>query len=330
MGNFFTWCAGSDRNVLAKCTDAEKIKHTGFGTLVLIPAVLGLISMSYALSTIDKINNMPLAYCTGGLIWGLIIFAFDRFIVSTHRRKKTNKEEVKNIAFFLRLFFAIVLGIVISHPFVMLYFDGSITEKIVSDRNASISNADSAFQKTSDTLYTKLNDLISRKACLEKLLTAEQSGHKVALDCGYTSGLPGNFIRTKKIEGLIDTLSITISTERNRVEVRLAGIKKIKDDQQDYILKHTSFDYLKRELALEKIKKENSIVSLTQWFLILMFILVDILPVTFKTFAPYGMYDKIVSEDGDMLDDIDISNRTKVLQNAYNEISSIYSDKKTS
>lgn len=326
MANFFTWCAGSDTSVLSKCTLSEKIKHTGFGTLVLIPAVLGFISMSYALSTIDKIKDAPLVYYTGGIIWGLIIFAFDRFIVSTHRRKRTNKEEVKNVAFFLRLFFAIILGIVISHPFVMMYFDGSITEKIISDRNANISNADSLYQKSSDTLTLKLNEMIGRKSCLEKLLTAEQSGYKVALDCGYSSGLPGNFIRTKKIEGLIDTLSITISAERKRVEDRLVSLKKIKDDKQDYFLKHTSFDYLKRELALEKIKQENGIVSITQWFLILLFILVDILPVTFKTFAPYGMYDKIVSGDGAMLDNVDTSNRQQVIQRAYNEISSVYAD----
>lgn len=326
MANFFTWCAGSDTGILSKCSGAEKIKHIGFGTLVLIPAVLGFISMSYALSTIDKINNSPLLYYTGGLIWGLIIFAFDRFIVSTHRRKRTNKEEVRNTAFFLRLFFAVILGIVISHPFVMLYFDGSITEKIITDRNTNIRNADSVFQKTSDTLHIGLNDLTGRKACLEKLLTAEQSGHKVALDCGYTSGLPGNFIRTKKIEALIDTLGLAISAENKRVEDRLLAIKKIKDDQQDFFLKHTSFDYLKRELALEKLKEENNIVSLTQWFLILLFILVDILPVTFKTFSSYGMYDKIVSGDGTMLNNINTSVRQDVIQQSYNKISSIYSE----
>lgn len=331
IGDFFIWCAGSDKSVLSKCSDAERTKHIGFGTLVLIPAILAFVSMTYALSTIDKINDISKIYYTGGLVWGLIIFSIDRFIVSTHRRKSNNWDEFKNINLYLRLFFALFLGVVSSHPFVLLYFDGSISQEIKTEINDNIGNADSLFRKSSDTLSIKLNELINHKQCLEKLLTAEQSGHKVKLDCGYSSGIPnivGRFPRTQEIKRLIKTDSINIENERIIVNLRIVDINRIKAEKQDLYKNHTSFDYLKRELTLTKLKNGNSIISFTQWFLIIVLILLDISAVTFKTFAPFGMYDKILTDDIDLLKNINTSSRQTVLQNAYNEISSVYADAK--
>jgi hypothetical protein len=279
MGRFFLWCAGSDSRILAKCSNAERTKHMGYGTLVLIPAVLAFISMSYALSTIDKISDQPFIWFAGGTVWGVIIFAMDRFIVSTHRRRVNNWEELKNVNLYLRLFFAFFLGVVSSHPFVLLYFDGSITHEIKREISNNVSEADSLFRKSSDSASVKLNELVSHKQCLEKLLTAEQSGHKVALDCGYASGIPniaGSFPRTREIKRLIETDSINIAKERERVALKIAELKTIKEQKQDFYLNHTSFDYLKRELTFTKLKEGNPIISYTQLFLMIVLILLDI------------------------------------------------------
>lgn len=331
FSNFFIWCAGSDKSVLSKCSDAERTKHIGFGTLVLIPAILALVSMTYALSTIDKINEKPIIYFAGGFAWCLIILAFDRFIVSTHRRKNNNWDEFKNINLYLRLLFALPLGVISSHPIVLLYFQGSITQEIKSEITDNIAKEDSIFRSSSDTLRIRLNELIDHKYCLERLLTAEQSGHKVTLDCGYSSGIPnirGSFTRTLEIKRLIKSDSISIENERTRVNTRIEEVNRVKIEKQDNYRNNTSFDYLNRELTLTKLKKKNSIIVFTQWFLMIVFILLDISAVTFKTFAPFGMYDKILTDDIDLLKNIDTSSRQLVLQNAYNDISSVYADAK--
>lgn len=327
MRNFFIWCAGSDTRILSKCSNAERTKHMGYGTLVLIPAVLAFISMCYALSTIDKINDTPSIWFAGGAIWALIIFAMDRFIVSTHRRRTSNLEEFKNINLYLRLFFALFLGMVSSHPFVLLYFDGSITHEIKKEITENISEADSLFRKSSDSLSVNLNELVNHKQCLEKLLTAEQSGHKVALDCGYASGIPnvaGSFPRTKEIKRLIETDSVNIAKERERVSLKIAELNTIKEEKQDLFKNHTSFDYLKRELTLTKLKKGNSIIGATQWLLMIVLILLDISAVLFKTFAPFGLYDKVLRDEADLLKKIDVSGRQGDLQKVYDRISKDY------
>ena len=43
-----------------------------------------------------------------------------------------------------------------------------------------------------------------------------------------------------------------------------------------------SRDYLEREKALGRLSDSNSIIKITTWFLIFFFVLVDILPVTWK------------------------------------------------
>lgn len=326
FGQFLIWCAGSDKEILKKCDNATKIKHIGLGTLVLIPAVLGFVSMSYALSTIDKLSNIPALYLLGGFLWGLIIFCFDRFIVSTHRKQANNINEFKNITFYLRLCFAFVLGIVISHPFVLLYFDGSITEKIIADRDNAIKIEETNYQKNYDTLNIKLNDLLQTKRCNEQLLTAEQSGTKLTLPCGSSSGIPninGNFPRTKEIKKIMDALDVEINNERERIDKRNNDIATLKLNTQNSITKNTSFDYLKREVTLQKLKKENKIIGLTEFLLMLAFMLVDILPLIFKTFSSFTLYDKIMTDDASLLKEINTETRKQKLQNDYDAINKL-------
>jgi len=167
ISDFFIWCAGSDRNILSKCESSDRIKHIGFGTLVLIPALLGFISMSYALSTIQQINPYPLAYISGGITWGLIVFAFDRFIVSTHKKSSKDIHEFTRISFYARLIFAIFVGIAISHPFVLLWFDRSIQERMIEDNNNKQITIENDKQQYYETLTVKLDSLKSDKKCYE-------------------------------------------------------------------------------------------------------------------------------------------------------------------
>ena len=159
IGDFFIWCAGSDTDLLSQCSQKERNKHIGYGTLVLVPAVLALVSMSFALSTVEGITNQPLLYFSGGLICSLIIFSFDRFIVSTHVRKMEDRSELKSPAFFLRLGFTLILGIVISHPLVMLYFNGSIQDQITQNTELHKKQIEQEYDSKIITIEAKLLQL---------------------------------------------------------------------------------------------------------------------------------------------------------------------------
>ena len=346
ISDFFIWCAGSDKNILSKCELSDRIKHIGLGTLVLIPAVLGTISMSYALSTIHLLNPYPLAYISGGFVWGLIVFAFDRFIVSTHKKSPKDGDEFKNFSFYARFVFAIFVGIAISHPFVLLWFDSSIQERMTDDKYDKLTGIITDKQEykkmltvsfsSIDSLETEKKRLQLEKECNEVLLTYEQSGQKVSLPCGASSGILGNSIRAAKIEDIIKErktdikkIEDKIQKENDRIEKQYGKYSETADEKTEDVTSNWSTDYIKREHTLEELKKDeksqgHNVIAITQFFIILVILLVDLLPLIFKTFAPFSLYDKIRSDDKEILNTLEKKQRKTILQQAYDKINIDY------
>ena len=84
LKRFFILCSGADKNLIATCSDGEQNKYAGIGATVFFTAVMAVIASSYALYTVfDNIYTATFF----GLVWGLLIFNLDRFIVSTIRKR---------------------------------------------------------------------------------------------------------------------------------------------------------------------------------------------------------------------------------------------------
>lgn len=336
MERFFLWCAGSDQEVLRHCTRSEKIKHIGFGSLVIIPAILAFISMSFALSTIAILQDLLWLQIMGGLIWAAIIFSFDRFIVSTHRKRKHHKAELHNPAFYLRLSFAFILGIIISHPLVMMYFNGSIEDQLIeNERQYKIQLAESFDQQLAvqrsqiafwDSLVIDKEASRNQQALMvsQEIDGAVMNNQKLQLTTGLRGKGPAAEEKIKHLHQLQSDLDDLKTEAKRKQTALLKDIEDIKAQKSLALLQYKpSKDYLKRELALQQLKEEYPLVALTQWFLIALFVLVDILPFIFKTFAPYGMYDKILSDDYESLKDLDTTKRKAYNQHIYNKLSEI-------
>lgn len=306
----------------------------GFGTLVLIPAILALVSMTYALSTVGQLEEHLWLAWLGGIAWALIIFSFDRYIVSTHRRKLENKDELKSPAFYLRFFFALILGIVISHPIVLLYFNGSITDTIKQNKVEHQKTIQAEYDARIHSIENQIASIDTNFSAKEKardvqadLVAREIDGEVLKNAKGdiVTTGIYGkgpsaeNKIKhLAQLEKELQTLRVNDSLRKNEL---YAEINQLQGDADSTISAYNiSFDYLRRELALEQLKDEHAIVGITQWLLMLLFVLVDILPVTFKTFSPFGMYDKILLEDSKIVRDLDSSQRAEVFQKAYHKL----------
>lgn len=133
-------CGGSDKKILEYAPYSDHIKHAGIGGVVVATTVMAILAMGFAMHTIfaspdpsgaiDPITGevalkgnwwitAPVA-----LIWGLIIFNLDRFIVSTVKGdgteniiiipKKGKSSEL--LAMAPRLFMAVIIGLTISAP----------------------------------------------------------------------------------------------------------------------------------------------------------------------------------------------------------------------
>jgi hypothetical protein len=303
MGKIFIWLSGADRQILDKCTrlpKSEKIRFAGFGTLVLIPAILGLFSMMYAVSTV---TNNPFIFITAGIVWFLIVLFIDRFLVSTVYKSTLNTRKNFGVALISRYLFAIFVGIAVSHPLVLLWFNQSISQRISEKRREAVSTR----RKDAETQITnlqannasqELQNKSSYRDCLQRLLTAEQSGYRVQLDCGFSSGIRDCGKRCEKIQQQINQLNKEISqlttqvtTDSQQTQGQISAINSLADKDIADIEKKFSEDYLARVDALAEMEKDKPHITYVKWFILLLFIFVDILPITMKVTTPMGEYE---------------------------------------
>jgi len=324
MERFFLFCAGSDIDLLKQCRRAEQIKHMGFGSLVLVPAILALVSMSYALSTLEGLQDKLWLAILGGFVWSLIIFAFDRFIVSTHRRKTSDAAELNRPAFYLRFTFALILGIVISHPLVMLYFNGSVADQMDQNLKTERANIAEAFDGkihelearvyTMDSLFLEKQTERNRQA---EIVAKEIDGEVMRNAKGEleTTGLRGKgpsaenkIAQLSRLENELQALKLEQLAEKRSLALEKDELTTRKDSSMAAFTLST--DYLHQEMALEQLKATNPIVRITQWLIIVLFVLVDLLPFIFKTFSTYGLYDKVLGDEVENLRALEVKDRS--------------------
>lgn len=120
----FLWkCGGADAQILQYSPYSDHIKNAGIGGVVLATSVMASVAMGFAMHTIfgkydaEGLHGNWAITIPSALVWGLIIFNLDRFIVTTVKgdgTEKITKEEWFAMA--PRLVMAIIIGLTISAP----------------------------------------------------------------------------------------------------------------------------------------------------------------------------------------------------------------------
>ena len=109
--NFLWWCSGAHQKLL-KQFPSEHSKYSGLGAVLLATFVLATISAGYAIYTVFGNWLWTIGFA---IIWGLIIFNFDRFLVSTMRKYGVSRRKQIMMAV-PRLALALLIGVVIARP----------------------------------------------------------------------------------------------------------------------------------------------------------------------------------------------------------------------
>ncbi len=300
---FLILCAGSDEDILQKCPRSEHIKHAGFGALVLVPATLGLFSMTYAISTFV---TSPYLYILAGLVWAGIVFVFDRFIISSFRKKGSVLKDVTSLTFLSRLVFSAFVGIAVAHPLILLYFHESIEVNMNEVAHAKMDSIENVYQlqkkslqMQTDTIDRNLTGLSDTIHLQEGILHDEIKG--VVRGDDRTTGRAGEGPTFKYDTAYLNRLYYDLAQTKKSNEAKKAendiALVKLDSARASKINRLTfSHDYLEREKALSRLTDGNSIIRITTLFLIIFFILVDILPVTWKGLTSKGPYDEYLNE----------------------------------
>jgi hypothetical protein len=320
MERLFFWLSGADKSILRQCPNlgsSEKIKFCGLGALVLVPATLGMVSMAYAISTVAP---SQWAYIPAGIIWGAIVLVIDRYLVSTTNRSTAGLGRGDRTALIARYVFALFVGIAVAHPFVLLWFHSSTAQQIDENRRAAVSTrvqegdtaravlTGAAPAPQTALLLQQRQQEVEHQQCLVKLQQYEQSSAPpIQLPCGATTGIPTCAEKCIEITPRIDDAGRNIAALDKQINAaRTAEQSSL--DQQGHLLDdannrqaadiesingNTSTDYLARVEALGQLADKHHEVYIVSLFIIILFVMVDVLPITMKYATAVGEYDEI-------------------------------------
>lgn len=153
IADFFILCSGARKEILDQCP-TERTKFAGIGSIIFLTAVLAVLSGGYAMFFTFNSVTGAIAF---GLLWGVIIFCIDRYIVSSIKKTGKIKSELGMAA--PRFFMAAVLAITISKPIEVKLFDGSISKQMGAEGEVSDKRCEDEFNATRGVLEKNEADL---------------------------------------------------------------------------------------------------------------------------------------------------------------------------
>ena len=154
LKHLFFWLSGAGAETLEQCPNWEQRKYVAFGATVLVPCAFAFIACAYALSTIT--DNAMVIFPVA-LVWAFIILTIDRALVAGYRAFLSWPRKLSQFA--LRLVVAILMGLTIAHPLVLLLFSDTISSVIEKDRAEEIEIVRTDFGETKTGIRTEISRL---------------------------------------------------------------------------------------------------------------------------------------------------------------------------
>ena len=157
----FFWLSGAGTHTLEQCPAWEQRKYVAFGATVLVPCLFAFIACAYALSTLT--DNPRVIYPVAA-VWAFIILTIDRALLAGYRPYMSLVRKLSQ--FSLRVLVAVLMGITIAHPLVLLLFRDTISTVIEQDRAAEIETVRAGFGKEKERVRAeaaRLEQLIAEQ-----------------------------------------------------------------------------------------------------------------------------------------------------------------------
>ncbi|WP_445722657.1 DUF4407 domain-containing protein [Flavobacterium sp.] len=298
---FFILCSGADKDLIQSCSNGEQNKYAGIGATVFFTAVMAFIAGSFALYTV--FDNVYIATAFG-LVWGLLIFNLDRFIVSTIKKRNDFKSELLQAT--PRIILAIIIAIVISKPLEIKIFEKEINTVLLKEKNAMALNnkkeVANYFQTDLDKNKSQIDSL--KSDVLKKEKEVNDLYAVFITEAEGTSGTKklgkGPVYKEKRDKHDSALKDLTILQETNQSKIASLEIKA-KELQADLDKKVSEtqpiiegFDGL-----MARINALNKLPWLPSFFIMLLFLAIETSPIIAKLLSPKGEYDFKI-EDNEM------------------------------
>ncbi|WP_158860428.1 DUF4407 domain-containing protein [Lunatibacter salilacus] len=299
------FCAGAYQPLLKKCP-TESNKYIGIGGTVLFTAIFAGLAAGYAMHTVF---DSPYVAVILAVIWALMIFNLDRYIVGTMRKRKSSFEEWR-IAL-PRFFLAAVLALVIAKPLELRIFEKEINRQLDKDRLAVIQETkeqiDLGFPEKTEILngIQSLQEDTDNKREFRDEKQKEYDAERFGLKTPGTSGVVGLGTNARKKEEQLNLAEQDYRESEARnleravaYEEDLKVIEAAKEAEwQRQEISMDNYDGLAARLqALGTLTAENISMYWANIFIILLFLIVETAPLLVKLMASAGPYDMLLDK----------------------------------
>ncbi|WP_417199917.1 DUF4407 domain-containing protein [Bizionia sp.] len=293
LKQFFILCSGSDQDILNTCSNGEQNKYAGIGATVFFTAVMAFIAASYALYTVFDNYFIAMGF---GVIWGLLIFNLDRFIVSTIKKRDHKINELLQAT--PRLLLAVIIAIVISKPLELKIFEKEINQVLLTEKNQmTLENQ----EEISKQFLPNIRNLETDISALKNQITVKETEVNALYDTYIqeAEGRAGTKLlgkgpvyqekRDKHDMGLAELQDLKVSNQA-KIEVLEKQIVDLRNNQQTQVQNTQpiidGFDGLMARVnALQKLP------WLPSFFIFLLFLAIETSPIIAKLFSLKGPYD---------------------------------------
>ncbi len=293
LKKFFIICSGSDSDILDNCSNGEQNKYAGIGATVFFTAVMAFFAASYALYTVFDNYYTAVGF---GLIWGLLIFNLDRFIVSTIKKRGSFIDEMIQAS--PRIILAVIIAVAISKPLELKIFEKEINQVLLEQKNElTLENKDQIAQQFTPTIEGLESDI--------KYSLSQVEAKEAEVNALYD-------VYINEAEGTAGTKLLgkgpVYAEKREKHDAALAELQQLKTDNKtkiagiesqiiqlktDYDTQVTTtqpiidgFDGL-----MARVNALGELPWLPSFFIFLLFLAIETSPIFAKLLSPKGQYD---------------------------------------
>lgn len=301
LQQFFLFCSGVDHTILEKCP-TDRNKYMGIGATVFFTGVLAFFSSGYALFTVFESWWASLAF---GLVWGLMIFNLDRYIVLS--MKSYGKWWRDWLVALPRLGLAVLLAVVISKPLEMKIFEKEIKAELVTMEQE-------VFKQQEDRVRTRYEAQIAENRAQIAALRSEIEAKTAARDALALQAVQeadgtggsgrrnlGPIYRAKKADAdnAQAELDKILATSQPLILEKEKAIQTLETTVQSEIagLQRSHYDGLAARMeALSRLTVNSKAILLASLFITLLFIAIETAPIMVKLISYRSPYDYVLHE----------------------------------
>lgn len=297
--SFFIYCSGASFSLVNRAP-TEKSKYVGAGATIFFTGLLASISSTYALYTVfdTLVYAIPL-----GVVWGLMIFNLDRYIVLSMRKHNLwYKEYLQAIP---RVVLAVIIALIISKPLELKIFQKEIStelkllqQEIIQEQHQMVRTR---FTSRLDSLNSNISKLKNEIRIIEKkrdelFFMAQQEADGTG---GSGKRNPGPIYKIKQMDAqrVQKELEQLYTENTKSIGHQLEEIEKITKQKESSISNLGTPDVtgLSFQLtSLNRLGDKYATIKIANYFIILLFIALELAPIMTKIISNRGPYDDLL------------------------------------